>query len=106
MVEGGEPRALEGGHSEDVFEEDGAAGCCEAPQGVACTAGGEGGFGGVGWVGWGAGGWCERRRGLGAGAASHMTGRVRGRKGWESPGGGGGGASWYKKPHCMTQLGK
>ena len=32
VVEGGEAGALKGGHSQDVFVEDGAARCCEAPQ--------------------------------------------------------------------------
>lgn len=31
VVEGGEAGALEGGHPQDVLEEDCAAGCCEAP---------------------------------------------------------------------------
>ena len=34
VVEGGEAGALKGGHSEDVFVEDGAACCCEASQRV------------------------------------------------------------------------
>ena len=32
VVEGSEAGALKGSHSEDVFVEDGAAGCCEASQ--------------------------------------------------------------------------
>ena len=32
VVEGGEAGALKGGYSQDVFVEDGAARCCEAPQ--------------------------------------------------------------------------